>query len=73
MRCKHCRFWHEDKHDVGMGVCRRRAPEPQRYIIGGGEDENTYVPIWPETGARDFCGELDPRPEGNGQKEAKAT
>ncbi len=65
--CKECRFFAEDKYDVGE--CRRHAPMPTPYLIWRKEaptDENGFIAnpdntfVWPTIAdaKEDWCGEF---------------
>jgi len=72
VRCWECRYWHdlEGDNDVErLGECRRFPPmamdcqlDPTARIRMG-----QYRGVWPETPARDFCGEGTPNDRGQAQ------
>lgn len=53
--CATCRFWDRNNTFNTIGQCRRRAPS-QAW------SGDAYV--WPDTQDEDWCGEHDPKPEG---------
>lgn len=68
--CDNCRFWRKTPdpftsagssvplRDVPVGHCRRHAPAP-RFDVAPYDRfrPQQWVVTWPETTARDFCGE----------------
>lgn len=55
--CVNCTYWRQV--GSGVGQCRRRAPLP--FTNADGIHDRTverHRANWPETGAKDFCGEF---------------
>lgn len=55
MKCKNCRFFHEDKA-ADIAECRRRVPNTMPNLQDGSFD--TY---WPDVDPEDWCGEHAPK------------
>lgn len=51
--CQECRFWeYLGEGETSLGQCHRHAPRPEAEDVMG--DVPTH---WPDTDARDWCGE----------------
>jgi hypothetical protein len=61
--CAACLFWREVQPGLGMGFCRRRAPERL-----AAEPGVLSVGVWPVTQATELCGDWTKRPAEPGNK-----
>ncbi len=55
--CESCVFW-DPKDDGKMGFCRRNAPQSIVFQVDG---ETRFETRFPETAAKEWCGEYTPR------------
>lgn len=64
-KCKHCRYWLQQAPEDISGQCRRFPPSlaqtpPQQEAMDA-TGAGTFVGVWPDTLAVDWCGEFQPR------------
>jgi len=64
MKCEKCRFWLAPQTEEGkeLGECHRRSPR-----LGANS-----IPVWPMSGAGNFCGEYKPKSNGMATRGAGA-
>ena len=53
-KCKNCQKW--DAQAYPSGFCKAKAPQP---TVVKGDAKDTYIIVWPSTGADDWCWDFE--------------